>query len=76
MDIVRHEARALVDADGASFVLRDGDLCFYAEEDAVGPLWKGQRFPLQTCISGWSMLNRKAAAIEDIYLDPRIRRGA
>jgi hypothetical protein len=76
MDIVRHEARALVDADGASFVLRDGDLCFYAEEDAVGPLWKGQRFPLQTCISGWSMLNRKAAAIEDIYLDPRIPHGA
>jgi len=76
MDIVRHEARALVNADGASFVLRDGDLCFYAEEDAVGPLWKGQRFPLETCISGWSMLNRKAAAIEDIYLDSRIPHGA
>jgi signal transduction histidine kinase len=72
MEIVRHEARALVNADGASFVLKDGDLCFYAEEDAVGPLWKGQRFPLETCISGWTMLNRQAAAIEDIYLDARI----
>jgi signal transduction histidine kinase/CheY-like chemotaxis protein len=72
MEIVRHEARALVNADGASFVLRDGELCFYAEEDAVGPLWKGQRFPLETCISGWTMLNHKAAAIEDIYLDARI----
>ena len=72
MDIVRHEARSLVNADGASFVLRDGELCFYAEEDAVGPLWKGQRFPLERCISGWTMLNHKAAAIEDIYLDPRI----
>jgi signal transduction histidine kinase len=72
MEIVRHEARSLVNADGASFVLRDGELCFYAEEDAVGPLWKGQRFPLETCISGWTMLNHKAAAIEDIYLDARI----
>ena len=72
MEIVRHAARSLVNADGASFVLKDGDLCFYAEEDAVGPLWKGQRFPLETCISGWTMLNHQAAAIEDIYLDARI----
>jgi signal transduction histidine kinase len=72
MEIVRHEARALVQADGASFVLKDGELCYYAEEDAVGPLWKGQRFPLETCISGWTMLNHQAAAIEDIYLDARI----
>ena len=72
MEIVRHEARSLVNADGASFILKDGDLCFYAEEDAVGPLWKGQRFPLETCISGWTMLNHQAAAIEDIYLDARI----
>jgi len=72
IEIVRHEARSLVNADGASFVLKDGDLCFYAEEDAVGPLWKGQRFPLETCISGWTMLNHQAAAIEDIYLDARI----
>jgi signal transduction histidine kinase len=72
MDIVRRAARALVNADGATFVLRDGDLCFYAEEDAIGPLWKGQRFPMTACISGWSMLNRKAAPIEDIYQDERI----
>src|SRR5262249_14492501 len=36
------------------------------------PLWKGSRFPLQTCISGWSMLNRQIAVIPDIYQDPRI----
>src|SRR6202012_1056165 len=45
---------------------------FYAEEDAIGPLWKGQRFPLSACISGWAMLNRQAAIIPDIYLDARI----
>ncbi len=72
MEIVRHAARKLTGADGATFVLRDGDKCFYAEEDAISPLWKGLRFPLSTCISGWVMLNRQPAVIEDIYTDPRI----
>ncbi|WP_083931062.1 hybrid sensor histidine kinase/response regulator [Solimonas variicoloris] len=71
-ETVRRAARELTQADGAAFVLRDGDFCHYADEDAIGPLWKGQRFPMQTCISGWAMLNRRAAVIEDIYLDPRI----
>jgi response regulator RpfG family c-di-GMP phosphodiesterase len=53
-------------------VLRDGEFCFYADEDAIAPLWKGQRFPMEACISGWAMLNRRTAAIEDIYADPRI----
>lgn len=72
MHIVRTAARALTEADGASFVLRDGDNCYYADEDAVAPLWKGKRFPLQTCISGWVMLNAAPVVIEDIYKDPRI----
>ena len=72
MEIVRHAARDISGADGATFVLRDGDKCFYAEEDAIAPLWKGKRFPMSACISGWVMLNRKAAVIEDIYADPRI----
>jgi two-component system CheB/CheR fusion protein len=70
--IVRRCARELTDADGATFVLRDGDLCFYADEDAISPLWKGQRFPMDMCISGWVMLNREPVVIEDIYADPRI----
>ncbi len=72
IDIVRHAARVLVHADGATFVLRDGDRCFYVDEDAIGPLWKGQRFPMSACISGWAMLNREPAVIEDIYQDSRI----
>jgi signal transduction histidine kinase len=72
MDIVRHAARNLVGADGATFIVRDGDNAFYAEEDAIGPLWKGRRFPLNTCVSGWSMLNRQPAVIKDIYQDARI----
>src|ERR1041385_5427766 len=48
MAIVRRAARELTGADGATFVLRDGDLCHYADEDAIAPLWKGRRFPMRT----------------------------
>ncbi|MFB6259057.1 MAG: ATP-binding protein [Flavobacteriales bacterium] len=69
---VRKAARDLTDADGATFVLKDGEMSYYADEDAIAPLWKGCRFPMSACISGWSMMNRKPAVIEDIYQDPRI----
>src|ERR1700753_3569766 len=64
--VVRSTARGVASADGVTFVLRDGDKCHYVEEDAVGPLWKGQRFPLSACISGWCMLNGQTAALPDI----------
>lgn len=70
--IVRSAARRLTGADGATFVLRDRGYCYYADEDAISPLWKGQRFPMPICISGWTMLNRRPAVIEDIYADDRI----
>ena len=76
MSVVREAARELTGADGATFVLRDGDQCFYAEENAISPLWKGRRFPIQNCISGWTMLHRKPVVIEDIYSDPRIPQDA
>lgn len=72
MRIVRSAARRLTGADGATFVLRDNNMCYYADEDAIAPLWKGQRFPMSICISGWAMLNRRPAIIEDIYEDSRI----
>jgi diguanylate cyclase (GGDEF)-like protein len=70
--IVRTAARELTGADGATFVLRDGDQCFYVDEDAIEPLWKGSRFPMDICVSGWVMLNREPAVIEDIFADPRV----
>ncbi len=76
MAVVRTGARALIGADGITFVLRDGDKCHYADEDAISPLWKGQKFPLDTCISGWAMLNRQVVVIEDIYADDRIPHAA
>ncbi|HHV11574.1 MAG TPA: HD domain-containing protein [Clostridiales bacterium] len=72
MDIVRHSVRQLTGSDGATFVLRDGTYCYYAEEDAISPLWKGLRFPMEICISGWVMLHREPVVIEDIYKDSRI----
>jgi signal transduction histidine kinase len=72
MKIVRTVARELTGADGATFILRDQDRCHYVDEDAIGPLWKGQRFPLTSCVSGWAMLNRQAAVIPDIFDDPRV----
>jgi two-component sensor histidine kinase len=72
MDAVTHAARTLLQADGATFVLRDGDRCFYADEDAVSPLWKGQRFPMSACVSGWCMIHGEPVTIPDIYKDPRI----
>jgi diguanylate cyclase (GGDEF)-like protein len=72
MFIVRRAARTLNGADGATFVLRDCDHCYYADEDAIAPLWKGKRFPMKICISGWVMEHREPVIIEDIYLDSRI----
>src|SRR5262249_24671359 len=72
VETVGDDARAVCKADGITFVLRDGELCHYVEEDAIAPLWKGQKFPLSACISGWSMLNAATAVIEDVFADPRI----
>jgi hypothetical protein len=65
-------ARELTGADGAAFVVREGDRCFYADEDAIAPLWKGMRFPFAACIGGWAMLHQRPAVIDDIYDEARI----
>lgn len=72
MEVVRRTARGLTGADGTTFVLREGDLVYYADEDAISPLWKGCRFPAGSCISGWAMIHRETVVIEDIYRDERI----
>lgn len=72
---VARSVRNLVDADGATVVFCEGNLCYYAEEDAIEPLWKGQRFPMAACISGWVMQHNIPAVIPDIYADERIPAG-
>jgi diguanylate cyclase (GGDEF)-like protein len=71
--IVRTVARELTGCDGASFVLNEGGThCYYADEDAIEPLWKGLRFPQEICVSGWVMRHGQPAVIPDIYADPRV----
>ena len=71
-DIVRKTARRLIGSDGIALVIRDGEACHYVEEDAIGPLWKGNKFPMSECISGWVMQNGRTAAIPDVFKDGRI----
>jgi GAF domain-containing protein len=75
-EIVRSTARSLVGAQGATFVLLEGDQCYYADEDSMSPLWKGQRFPASACISGWAMKHRQTVVIRDIHSDERIPQAA
>lgn len=70
--LVTATARALVGADGATFVVRDLDQCFYVAEDSMSPLWAGQRFPLTECISGWAMIKDEVAVVPDVRTDPRV----
>jgi PAS domain S-box-containing protein len=76
VDILRATAREIAEAEGIAVVLRDGEFCHYAAEDAVGPLWAGKRFPLVNCISGWAMTHRQTVALADIRLDERIPQAA
>lgn len=72
IEIVRHAARRLTGADGASFILREQSNCYYVDEEAISPLWKGRRFPMEKCVSGWAMANVQPVMIENIYADPRV----
>lgn len=59
-------------ADGVTLVVREDNECHYVDELAIAPLWKGRRFPLVSCISGWSMVHQEPVYIPDIYCDVRI----
>jgi signal transduction histidine kinase len=71
--IVVDSVRKLVKADGVTFILKDGEHCYYADEQAIAPLWKGSRFPANHCISGWSMRNKQMAVVENVLNDERIQ---
>ncbi len=72
MTIVKRAARELTDADGATFVLREGSSYFYADEEAVSPSWKGRYLPLGQGIAGWTILNARPVAIENVLRDDRV----
>ena len=72
VDVLRRTARAAIGAEGIAVVIREEGRCFYAAEDAIGPLWGGSRFPESACISGWAMARLETVAIPDIRLDERV----
>ena len=72
VEVLRDTARETVGAEGIAVVLKDGDRCAYVAEDAVSPLWQGESFPQDTCISGWAMRHGQTVSIRDVRLDERI----
>lgn len=74
--ILRDTARAAVGAEGVAVVIEHDGRCSYVAEDAVSPLWQGQTFPADHCISGWVMHHGETVAMSDVRLDPRIPQDA
>ncbi|MTJ84293.1 MAG: PAS domain-containing protein, partial [Telmatospirillum sp.] len=70
--LVVRAVRDLTGADGAVLVIREGTQVHYLDEDALAPLWRGRRLPIDQCVSGWTIANAQPVVIEDIAQDPRI----
>lgn len=71
-EVLRAQARAIAEADGVAVVERIGEEVAYVGEDAIAPLWTGQRFPIGHCVTGLAMTRRERIVIPDIRHDPRV----
>jgi GAF domain-containing protein len=72
IEVLRSSARLLADADGITIVEREGDEVRYVTEDAIAPLWQGQRFPIRQCVTGIALTSGAPVLIPDIRADPRV----
>lgn len=72
IEILRRQARAIADADGVAVIQRMGEQVLYVGEDTMAPLWAGQSFPIERCVSGLAMLARVPIFIGDIFNDARV----
>ena len=72
IDALRDTARAVVVADGISIARRDGETVVYENEDAVGPLWTGQRFSIGDCVGGIAIRAKATIVVPDILTDHSI----
>jgi len=70
--VLRDTARQVTGADGVAVIRRVGDEVAYIAEDAIGPLWTGQQFPIEQCISGLAILHNRPIVIPDIEHDARV----
>ena len=72
VDILKGAVRTLAGAAGATVVFREGGDVHYSDEDASESVWNGLRFPPDSSIAGWVILNSRCAVIEDVLGDPRV----
>lgn len=70
--VLRGHARVVAASDGVTIVRREGDEVVYVAEDAISPLWTGQRFPIARCISGLAIMAGEPIVIPDIRNDARV----
>lgn len=70
--VASRAARRLLRTDGSALVVVDGASAHHLEEDGTGPGWKGRRIPLDSCLSGWCVRQRRAVVIEDVRGDIRL----
>ncbi|MES2338677.1 MAG: GAF domain-containing protein [Pseudomonadota bacterium] len=69
---LRECGRSVTGADGVTVVRREGNEVVYVTEDAISPLWAGQRFHLRLCVSGIAITTRAPVVIADISKDSRV----
>lgn len=67
-------ARTAASAEGAAFVIPEDDLCHYLDEAGELPGWKGQKFPICSCMAGWAIQNRQMLIVPDVERDGRVPR--
>lgn len=76
LEVLRAHTRRIALADGVCVIRRIGATVLYVGEDAIAPLWTGQRFPIEHCVSGHAMVKRQVIVIPDIAIDPRVPHNA
>jgi GAF domain-containing protein len=72
IEVVRETARHVTGADGICVIRRIGDEVAYIAEDAISPLWTGQQFPIERCVSGLAILHNRPIVIPDVEHDARV----
>ncbi len=70
--LVSTAAQLLVSADSTVFALREDDKVRCVAEQAAVPFFRDMVIPLTMGVSGWTITNRQAVAIDDISVDSRI----
>ncbi|WP_085810606.1 GAF domain-containing protein [Sphingomonas sp. TZW2008] len=76
LEVLRAQTRRIALADGVCVVRRIGDTVLYVGEDAIAPMWTGQHFSIEQCVSGRAMVERQVILIPDIATDPRVPHNA